>query len=382
MLLGELDKVFVYQLDNQNFTLLGIVEDIISANWSKLFNKYSDVSFNVIPSERNIDLLKKGRVLWIGGDNAARIDVVEKSESDGNIVLQVKGQTLEKLLTTRVIHGQMVYFDTYVSRAMIGLVQYSCITPAKVLSDDTQEERNKAIIPFLEVMQDPPNLGRQLNNWSWRDRLYDKIKAFADTEPSIGFEILFKPESQKMVFQVYETQDHTINSNSPVVFSDSMESVLNLDYYSSNRDYKNLAYVYGEGEGWNRKITRVGDDTAVGFDRYEEFIDARDIQSEDEQEPSEEKYMEMLSDRGLEKLAELKEVETVSGKLDVNNSMFKYGIDYKLGDMITVVHNSLGIQIDAQVTGIKETVGNSYSTELVIGYDIRTLFEKIKNLYG
>ena len=78
MLLGNLEKVFVYQLDNQNFTLLGVIDDVISVNWAKHYNKYSDVYLSVIPSERNLDLLQKGRVLWIGGDNAARIDIVEK----------------------------------------------------------------------------------------------------------------------------------------------------------------------------------------------------------------------------------------------------------------------------------------------------------------
>lgn len=384
MLLGELDRVFVYQLDNQNFTLLGIVDEIISAKWGKHYNKYSDVSFNVIPSEKNIDLLKKGRVLWIGGDNAARIDIVEKSESDGNITLQVKGQTLEKLLTQRILHASFNFQNRYISKVITAMVQYSCITPAKLSPYETDEQVAKSIIPYLELMENIPDIGRQINGILWRGALYEKIKAYADSEENVGFEILFRPETQKLIFQVYEGQDHTIDSNSPVVFSDNMDSILNLDFYNSIRDYKNLAYVFGEGEAQNRRWNKAGDDTTTGFDRFEDFIDARDIQSEGEEGQTipDAEYMEMLADRGLEKLGEQKEVETVSGKLDVDNSMFKYGIDYKLGDMITVVHNSLGIQIDAKVTGIEETIGNSISTELIVGYEMRTLSEKMKTLYG
>lgn len=384
MLLGNLEQISVFQIDSQHFDLVGVVDDVISVNWGKLYNKYCEVFISAMPTERNFGLLKKGRFISVGGETAARIDIVEKVEDSGKLTLQVKGQTLEKLLTMRVIHGQMVYDDTYVSKALASLVRYSCITPAKVLPDDTQEERNKAIIPYLEIMQDIPNIGRQLNGWSWRNRLYDKIKALADSEENLGFEIIFKPDLQKMVFQVYEGQDHTITSNSPVIFSDSMESILNLDYYNSIRDFKNVAYVYGEGEGYDRKIERAGDDTATGLDRYEEFVDARDIQSESEEGQTipEATYRQMLQDRGLEKLGEQKEVETISGKLDISTSPFKYGVDYRIGDKITIIDNALGLQIDAQVTGIKESVGNSYSTELIVGYDLRTLSERMKTLYG
>ena len=384
MLLGNLEKVFVYQLDNQNFTLLGIIDDVISVNWAKHYNKYSDVYLSVIPSERNLDLLQKGRVLWIGGDNAARIDIVEKDEDNGKITLQVKGQTLEKLLTQRILHVQLISQNRYISQVIASMVQYSCITPAKLSPDETAEQTAKSIIPFLENMENIPNIGRQINDILWRGALYEKVKAYADSEENVGFEILFKPDLQKLIFQVYEGQDHTITSNSPVVFTDKMEAILSLEYYNSIRDYKNIAYVFGEGEGQYRRWNKAGDDTSTGFDRYEDFIDARDIQSEVEEGQTipDEEYMEMLRNRGLEKLAEQKEVKTISGKLDVENSVYKYGVDYKIGDKITVINSNLGIQIDAQVTGIQESVGNSYSTELIVGYDIRTLAEKMKTLYG
>lgn len=378
MLLGNLEQISVFQIDRSGFQLLGVVDDVISTTWGKMFNKYCEVTMNVIPSERNLNLLKKGRFIWTGGDNAARIDIVEKSEDNGSISLKVKGMTLEKLLTQRTC-GAFDFRNFYASRAMVSLVNDACIA-----SSYAQEYREKVQMPYFEVISPVPSIGRIVGEVVWYGPLYERVKSYADSSDNLGFEILFQPSVPQLLFNVYETQDHTINSQSPVVFSSDMEAIINMDYYSSNRDFKNYVKVYGEGENWQRKFQKFGDETVTGYDRYEYFVDARDLQSEigEGQTMSDEDYAEMLISRGKEKLAEVEEVETVSGKLNVSNSVFKYGIDYKIGDKITVVNNNLNLQVDARVTGIQETVGSSYSTEIIVGYELKTLSEKIKTLYS
>ncbi|MDT2261700.1 hypothetical protein P7H06_22400 [Paenibacillus larvae] len=66
--------------------------------------------------------------------------------------------------------------------------------------------------------------------------------------------------------------------------------------------------VGGQGEERIGKIVTVG--TSTGLNRYEMFVDARDVGTQEEgSEPlSEEQIKTMLTDRGREKLAEVKRV--------------------------------------------------------------------------
>ncbi|MDQ9752222.1 hypothetical protein RFZ03_16400, partial [Acinetobacter baumannii] len=79
---------------------------------------------------------------------------------------------------------------------------------------------------------------------------------------------------------------------------------MNREYISDISEYKNTAITAGQGEGADRKIHIEGEENA-GIDRYELFVDARDIEKE-----------EQLPDRGKSKLAECVEVNSYSSAVD------------------------------------------------------------------
>ena len=374
MLLGNFQSLDVYQVDNSNFRQIGIIDQLISVDWKKYFTKYGDATIKVIPTKQNIELLKKGNILSPGSKNAIKIDTVEIVEDKGKYSLQVKGLTLEKILSTRVASDFVAAGSGIDAPEMVSTLVNSNLGPVAGI---------KRGIRYFEVSEDIPIIGPLYKRQS-KGNLYDIVEEYCNLTPMMGYEVQFIPSDEKLFFQILQGIDHSSTSNSPVIFSNSLDNLFSFDYYTSDRDYKNYAYVYGEATDSGRTMVEVGDYTLSGYERYEHFVDARDLQSEtdDGHVIPDEEYEAMLYKRGQKKLSELQVVETVSGKLNVNNSTFTYGVDYVMGDKVTIVDENIGVQVDAIVTGIQEKYSTTYSSELIVGYEMPTVSEKIKTIYG
>jgi hypothetical protein len=374
MLLGNFQSLDVYQVDNSNFRQIGIIDQLISVDWKKYFTKYGDATIKVIPTKQNIELLKKGNILSPGSKNAIKIDTVEIVEDKGKYSLQVKGLTLEKILSTRVSSDFAAADSGIDAPEMVSTLVNSNLGPVAGI---------KRGIRYFEVSEDIPIIGPLYKRQN-KGNLYDIVEEYCNLTPTMGYEIQFVPGEQKLLFQILQGTDHSASSNSPVIFSNSLDNLFSFDYYTSDRDYKNYAYVYGELKDSGRTKVEVGDYTLSGYERYEHFVDARDLQSEtdDGHVIPDEEYEAMLYKRGQKKLSELQVVETISGKLNVDNSTFVYGVDYGIGDKVTIVDEAIGIQVDAIVIGVQEKYSTTYSSELIVGYEMPTVSEKIKTIYG
>lgn len=151
---------------------------------------------------------------------------------------------------------------------------------------------------------------------------------------------------------------------------------------NSLSNYRNVAYVKGSGEGDERKQQIVGD--ASGIERFELFVDARDVSDtrivEDVEEPiPDDEYYPMLTQRGNEKLADTKEVFTFESEINTKSNL-TYKKDYNLGDIVTTFSRKWGIVSHPRITEITETVDqNGYSLQAVLGNAVPTLVDKIKN---
>lgn len=146
------------------------------------------------------------------------------------------------------------------------------------------------------------------------------------------------PESaniSEFEFRVLKPADRTVGNeegNTPVVFAFQLNNLSRLESTKNGSSYVSTALVAGEGEGQKRKIIEVGDTEAEGIDRIELYIDARDLQSEDENagtSMSPAAYEKLLKQRGLEKLEGYKIFETFdAGVLIEENNSFRYGKDF------------------------------------------------------
>lgn len=176
------------------------------------------------------------------------------------------------------------------------------------------------------------------------------------------------------------------DGNNPVVFSMSLNNISDLEYENNATSFRNYVLVAGEDSGENRRTVAVGDTTATGLDRLEVFIDARDIQSEDEEGQTipESEYLELLRERGLDKMKDYKMQEDFGATvIQDGNLSFTYGVSFFLGDWVTVIDEQIGVEAKMQVIGItKSLTENGEITDLVFGNNKMTISKRFKQLLG
>ena len=165
-----------------------------------------------------------------------------------------------------------------------------------------------------------------------------------------------------MVFEQYVPVDHTVGNtdgNDPVLFDTDLNNVENIMYEIDSTKSKTIAIVAGEDKGEDRKVIEVGDTELTDINRNELYVDARDLQKEDESgsEMTDEEYEEVLTERGTEKLKENSiDYAFEATVFTQTNNSFQYGIDYKNGDYVSVINRNLGMAVKVQITGVTKSL--------------------------
>lgn len=379
MLLKSLD-IYVYKIDDDGtFESIGEINKYTSLMWPDKFNGYATFELNAPVTQENKNLIKQGHIIWCGGDNACIIEIIQADTDEyGQKVFKVKGRTLEMLLTTRIVWGTYNCVNKPSSTTMYEIVNDHCVNP----SDPNRK------IPFLECAEDE-QFGKVVSFQKTGGEVYTALEGIA-ADAEIGFDILFRPREKKLIFKVTEGIDRSVlpessDASNLVIFSTDLEDILSSSYYTNSQDLKTLAYVAGEGEGANRKRIISGDTASKGFARREIYVDARDLQSEIEHDEGEttivepEDYINMLNDRGTEKLAEHIIAESFEAKMRViGDIQYRYGIDYSKGDKVLVQDTELGIQVVGKVTEVSENYDDEYELIITFGYEYPTLAQKVK----
>ena len=376
MLLEKQIQILVFKVDDNTFESIGEVNQYNSLIWPDKFNGYASFELWAPITEENSEYFKKGNILWCGGDNAAKVEIVKSAIDDkGNKTFNVKGRTLEAVLTTRIIWGTYNASNKYASTVMYEIVNQNCVNPTNI----------KRKIPYLECAEDK-QLGGKMSVQKTGGDVYDLLTTIADSK-DLGFNVLFRPKEKKLIFEVVAGVDRTIEQNvvDPVEFSTDLEDILSSSYYTNDQDEKNVAFVQGEGDGASRASQISGNNELEGFDRKELYVDARDLQSETVNEDGSttsltpDEYKAALVNRGDDKLAECKTTETFEAQIRVfGDVQYEFGKDYQKGDKVTVRDKQLNVVVSARITEVEEDFDDEYALVLTFGYSYPTIMQRVK----
>ena len=128
----------------------------------------------------------------------------------------------------------------------------------------------------------------------------------------LGFRIVLagKNDQKKLRFEVYRP---TADPNNR--YSSRWGTLRDASWAFGDSDYCNVAVVQGAGEGTARATVTVGLTDAAGAERREMYVDARDLQPDEEsgETTASTAYLERLMARGLNKLLE----QTRTGSIEV-----------------------------------------------------------------
>ena len=350
-------------------------------------------TINAMLDKENLYLMDKTKNYYVllDQDVFGIIESIKReSDSETSKVFTIKGSLALKLLEYRVINGQ-VTFKGKSYKYIEELVKQNLI-----LSDD--DNRNIALAVEFENEERLKQICSTVDKQVTGGSLWDEISEIAEADK---LRILLKPnivvvntEHQQNIdgwtltigAGEDRTRHRTNKTVSSVVFSQSLSNIANTDYTVNRSKLRNTVYIAGEGEGADRKWYNIDVNSDVtfgeriGWNRRELWVDARDIQSEqDNKKLTDEEYEVLMKQRANEKAKDNDLSEEYTATVTNVTKQYTYKEDYNIGDFVTVADEELGMEIDAQITNIIVTKQNDrdiVDIEFTYGSIVKDAIEK------
>ena len=384
---------------NKYFERIDVLRKYTFMQYTDKFNGVGEFKINAILCDENLYLLDEKEVFFVAFDRTTmgRIDkVVKDSDSEFEQTLEITGRMIKYKLQTSVVYKQQMYSGRTAEVVKQLVENNMCVGSIG----------DKRYINFeFHIQGDRLSEMTMINNGQWTGgSVYDAIQPLLQAD-SMGFEI--KPviterceiaasapitNIRKWYFNILLGEDRTRNNqrgNKPVVFSHALSNLTRSTYEKDMKEYCNVAYVAGEGEGNNRTWIEVYQDgvkgteyewDAIGWLRDELFVDARDLQkTTDNKTYTDTEYNEILTQRGNEYLKEHIVFVSYDSTVTNENEKYKYQRDFYNGDFVTIVDNELGITVDAQITEVTKSVeGSREIFDITFGYRSIQMNEKLR----
>lgn len=267
-------------LEEDTLVRVGWVDVWVSLYWEDAYRTMGRFTLEVRPTPENLSLLREGR--WLKrSDSDLPMRICDRSQQDQDAPFVCSGFAATWLLTRRV--STTIIKDQPAEAAMRQLVADMAPWPRLELGQaggfDTRFDKRTSSGSVFEYCE--------------------TIAAACD----LGFRIRLtgKGRSKKLLFEVYRP---TADPNHR--YSTAWGTLTSLGWRFADTDYANVAIVQGAGEGEDRATVTVGDTAATGSARREIYVDARDVQPDEEKGETAQSasYLTRLTDRGGKKLLE------------------------------------------------------------------------------
>ena len=365
---------------------IGIIKTYTYVSYTDELRGYGNFSITIPVNEESLSFLEEGNYIWFEDDIVGIIKGYQENQ-ENDAELSVYGYIINYILTYRS------NLQTYKNYDKIGVVARDMFDKLFMTPEDTRR-----VIDFLDLSDDTADEIKFPDKSTYQntgDTFFDYIVKIFESK-NLGLELVpvlsYSQEGamiSKMNFRVITPNDRTFGNsegNNPIVFSFDLDNLLNLTYEQDERQYKNVSLVASEGQGEERKTLEVGDSTVTGIDRIELYVDARDIQSDaDPENPlTDEELEELMEERGNQKLSEFCKIINFDASLKIEDTQYKYGVDFRKGDFVSVIDKILNKKIDIQIMSVTKTYSNGVE-HLDVSFGISTidiLKQKERRLYN
>ena len=343
--------------ENIAISLEAVCDSFSSLLWDIEYYNCGAFEVYIAASPRNIEIFQTGRIVGRDDDREhfGLIESVElETDAEDEDYLIINGRFLMCLLERRIIYPTFNFTKLVsYSQIVMNVVQYNACTSGirKILglvigcsSGTCWDTKTKLQVSYDNLME-------------WVYSICEKIGGTVNIRLS-----KIDNEQYEMIFELSQGTDRSIlqEINPHIIFSDRYNNLLSFTYFTDTSVKKNYAYVLGKGEGEKRKRTTYFEGTEPSsLDRYEVYIDAKDISDEEQENGeikplSEEEYAELLKEKGKQSIVPI--TMRSESQIAVQSTQFQYGVDYFVGDFVTVEHYRFGIrQNKIQLVGMIES---------------------------
>lgn len=350
---------------DRNFKRLDVLRHYTFSQYNMKFRGIGTFTINA-PLELNAFFLNRNEqyyLLFNGNVHpvVGKVEDVKKESEDEENKLTITGRLALFILTKRIVSGTINTSGTTLEHmeklVTENIIQASSSRSLSIKIDDSAVNKGKL-----------SKVDRQVTGgyiWDEFEALLEQDKIGVELYPKIvptySFNNVFSNVLgwTLMFSSGIDRTKGNADGNVPVIFSQQLSNINRVDYERNVENHCNIAYVAGEGEGNDRKwyeisINQNEQKIANNWERSELWVDARDIQSEDDDgnKLTEEQYNVLINQRAEEKAVENDIQESYEATVITKNKRYVYGKDYFLGDFVTVVDTQLGLEFDVQITGI------------------------------
>lgn len=376
---------------NENLRRVGSLRKYEMAQWNNKFRDIGTFSINARYVDENLFLLDKTKtyyvLLYMSNDKTksdswntlhnvfGKIEKVSKEndeDADYPSTIKVEGRLMPFLFSKRVIAGTFDYKNMELIAYVTDLITrcFEKNTERYVDMNISCQKDNKV---YEDTFITKQITGGQL--WEELSDYFEQYKLGIVIAPKIDKTFELSSEygehlsglSNVAGFEVHiktgvdRTRGNGLNT---VIFSKSLSNIKRASYSYNSESDMNVAYIAGEGAGEERKwyeIQKDSENKKSAWNREELWIDARDIQSEGENDTTltDEEYNKLIEQRAYEKFQENSVMDEYSATVNEHNQRYVYMRDYDLGDWVTIQDRDLSIEIDAQIVEVTTTLQNN-----------------------
>lgn len=311
-----------------------VVDRFESLIWTERFKAFGDFELKLHSTLENRNRFVTGtRLAMNESHRVMTVETVEdKTDTEGRTVLTVKGRSLEKILEDRaarpssadlttlpkwVLTGKPVDLAKKIFHdiCVTGVISTSDIIPSVIegrgmYAEDTIAEPSATITYEIE-----PN------------SVYAAIAQLSDLY-DFGFRLVRNYDTSQLYFDVYTGSDRTSSQSTlpAVIFSPNLDNMQNTTELTTIALYKNVAMVISPVGTVIVYPDDVDPALATGWDRNVLWVKADDIT-----DPA--TAVAKMTQLGKEELSKHRRFSAFDGEL-TQGSIYKYGRDYNLGDLV------------------------------------------------
>lgn len=253
----------VYVL-NGNLETIGVIDSYKSLIWANRYWAVGDCELYVPATTENLTMLKKNNFLVKHGNNM--ICQIKKIELDTNAeegnYLIVSGYDVKQWLDQRVVWSTMNVdgnAETFIRTMVDNALGNSGLYARQIVNlNGSRIFYLGTAAGFTEVITEQvsyKNVGEKVRDYCLKY--------------GWGYRVVLS--NNLLYFQLYKGTDRTAS----VIFSSAYENLATTKYIEDETNMGNVALVGGEGQGTARSRNVSG--YAEGMNRYEVYVDAKDI---------------------------------------------------------------------------------------------------------
>lgn len=367
-----------------NLVWMGAIDEVKSfvhrSSWNEIVNSELTISRNA----SGIDEMQVGRMVIVNNDLDKALIIEEKTanladDSWNFILIPLKG-----LMNYRIAHptdsgsfAAMRQSEIMMRLASLNLYSQSRDNDRKFWNDaGTINLFNVAAFKqYGEIMDFTTTWETGLLG----DAIIEISKMFEDTPGKypIGWNVYIKPTMDGFELDTYLYTNRTIHQTllPPVVFSEAFNNIKDATYTKSIKDWVSMGYVKWN-DGTNDQMTAVASkksEHVSSFNRKENILD------------SGKNTAALATNEGRAEINRRPIVESFTAEIIYNpNTMSTFGVDWFLGDVVTVqskelVENKM-VSLDTQIIEVEETYDSGeYTINATFGMGRLSFVKFIKN---